>query len=193
MLLKEQWPSTHTPVPLRELAAHLRRASGFADDGSEDGLLELYLRNATSQIEQRTGQALVSRPYVLQVGSWDRNGHLTLPVGPVAMIDQIQFISPSSTVDLDPEDWVLMPGTTRQLLQGTGSGPLWPIPHGAVAKIHFVAGYGQTWNDVPADLRQAILTLAAHLYENRYGELPLDQGMPYGVLSVVEQNRPVRI
>lgn len=193
MMLKEQWPAAYNPVPLRELAAHLRLSNGFSDDGSEDGLLELYLRNATAQIERRTGQVMVNRPYLLQVAHWDRRGCLTLPVGPVQMVDQIQFISPSSTIDLDPEDWMLTPGTTRQMVQGADGGPLWPLPYGAVAEVHFTAGYGPTWNDVPNDLRQAVLLLAAHMYENRFGDVELDGGLPFGVLATVEQNRPVRL
>lgn len=193
MLLKEISPSALNPVPLRELGAHLRLAHGFLDDRSEDGLLELYLRNATAVIERRTNQALVSRPYMLQAGCWDRHGHFSMPIGPVTEIDSIRYVSPGSTITLDPEDWVLEPGTVRQRLTGSGGGPLWPLPKGAVAEMNFSAGYGLSWNDVPDDLRQAVLMLAAHYYENRFGEVEVDGGLPFGVVSIVEQHRPVRI
>ena len=193
MLLKELSPAATNPVPLRELAAHLRLSHGFTDDGSEDSLLELYLRNATAVVERRTSQALISRPYLLQVASWDRHGNLNLPIGPVNTIDSIKFVSPGSTILLDPEDWQLEPGVTRQRITGTDCGPLWPLPRGAVAEFEFVAGYGESWNDVPDDLRQAVLLLAAHYYENRFGEVETDGGVPFGVLSIVEQHRPVRI
>lgn len=195
MLLKEVTPAVHNPVPLREFGAHLRLAHGFTDDGSEDGLLELYLRNATAMIERRTAQALISRVHVLKVACWDRNGHMVMPIGPVSAIDTIQYVSASSTTDLDPDDWRLMPGTSRQKLTGKLGGPLWPLPHGSIAELRFTAGYGVSWNDVPDDLRQAVLLLAAHLYENRFGEIgdPTTGGVPAGVLSIVEQHRAVRI
>ena len=193
MLLKEISPAATNPVPLRELAAHLRLSHWFTDDGAEDGLLELYLRNASALIERRTAQALINRPYILQTACWDRHGHFHMPVGPVAEIDTIKLVSPSSTIDLDPEDWVLEPGTARQRLTGAGGGPLWPLPRGAVAELNFVAGYGDSWNEVPDDLRQAVLLLAAHYYENRFGEIEADGGLPYGVLAIVEQNRAVRL
>ena len=195
MLLKEVTPAARNPVPLREFGAHLRLAHGFNDDGSEDGLLELYLRNATAMIERRTCQALISRVHTLQVACWDRRGHLVLPIGPVNAIDSIQFVSPSATTDLDPADWNLQPGTQRQKLTGPLGGPLWAIPHGSIAEIRFTAGHGGSWNDVPDDLRQAVLVLAAHLYENRFGEVETGtpQGVPAGVLAIVEQHKPVRL
>lgn len=195
MLLKEITPAARNPVPLREFGAHLRLAHGFTDDGSEDGLLELYLRNATAMVERRTGQAMISRVHTLQVGCWDRNGHLTLPIGPVSAVDSIQFVSSGATVDLDAADWQLQPGTARQRLTGALGGALWPIPHGSIAELRFTAGHGGTWNDVPDDLRQAVLLLAAHLYENRFGEVAdgMVDGMPAGVLSIVQQHRSFRI
>ncbi|MEM1299877.1 MAG: head-tail connector protein [Pseudomonadota bacterium] len=193
MLLKEVTPAAYNPVPLAEFSTHLRLSHGFNDDGVENGILEMYLRNATAVVERRTGQALISRPYTLQVACWDREGHLTLPVGPVTSIDSVRFVSPGSMIDLEPEDWVLLPGTTRQKLTGPDGTSLWPLPRGAVAELTFNAGYGLTWNDVPDDLRQAVLLLASHYYENRFGEIEVEGGLPFGVLSIVEQHRMVRI
>ena len=193
MLVKEISPAATNPVPVREFAAHLRLSHGFIDDGTEDSLLELYLRNATAVVEQRTGQALIERPYIVQTACWDRHGHFHLPVGPVATVDQIRFVSPGSEIVMDSEEWALEPGQVRQKLSAEDGGPLWPLPRGAVAELSFSAGYGVSWNDVPDDLRQAVILLAAHYYENRFGEIQADHGMPYGVLSIVEQHRPARI
>lgn len=195
MLLKEVMPATRTPVPLREFGAHLRLSHGFNDDGSEDGLLELYLRNATAMIERKTSLAMINRVCVLQVPCWNRDGNMMMPIGPVTMIDSIQFKSPSSTVDLDLSDWALQPGTVRQKLTGSLGAALWPIPRGSIAELRFTAGFGATWNDVPPDLRQAVITLAAHLYEHRFGELAGSEtgDMPVGVLATIERHRPIRL
>ena len=176
-----------------EFAAHLRLAHGFNDDGAESAVLEIYLRNATAVIERRTGQALIARAYTLQVATWDRDGHLSLPIGPVSAIDQIRFIGPNSMIDLEPEDWFLKPGTTRQKLTGPNGMALWPLPRGSVAELSFTAGYGPSWDDVPDDLRQAVLVLGAHFYENRFGDVALDGALPYGVGQIVEQHRGMRI
>ncbi len=193
MLLKETTPAALNPVPLSEFAAHLRLGYGFVDDGAENGLLELYLRNAVAVIERRTSQALIRRAYVLQSASYDRHGHLTLPIGPVAAIDAVRYVTPGSTITLDPEDWLLEPGTTRQRLTGPDGHALWALPRGAVAELDFEAGYGASWESVPDDLRQAVLLLASQYYENRFGDTPADDGLPYGVLAIVESHRPVRL
>ena len=193
MLLKEVAPAPSNPIPLGELAAHLRVSQGFTDDGSEDALLELYLRNATAIVEARANKALITRTYVLQVACWSRRGDLIMPIGPVASVDQIQLIRPGSTVTMASDEWSLEPGSTRQRLTGPGGGALRPLPHGALAELTFTAGYGPSWNDVPDDLRQAVLLLAAHLYENRDGELSLDGGMPFGLAPLLQRHQPVRL
>lgn len=192
MYLTEVAPATFNPVPVKELSLHLRLAHGFADDGAEDALLELYLRNATAAIETRLSRALVRRAYVLQVASWDRNGHLTLPVGPVAHIDTIRFIQPDANIDLTPDEWILKPGECRQRLVGSGGGALRALPQGALAELGFQAGYGTSWNSVPDDLRQAVLLLAAHYYEYRTAEDP-GNGFPHAVRVILEPHRPVRL
>ncbi len=193
MLLTEVTPAALNPVPLRELAAHLRLATGFTDDGSEDSLLELYLRNATAIVEARTAKALITRPYLLKVACWNRRGHLHLPVGPVAAIDQIQLVRPGSTVVMASEEWFLEPGTGRQRLTGPGGGALRSLPHGALAELNFSAGFGASWNDVPDDLRQSVLLLAAHLYENRDGDAALDGGLPFGLGAILERHSQMRL
>ncbi len=193
MLLTEVTPSALNPVPLRELALHLRLATGFSDDGTEDGLLELYLRNATAVIERRIGQALITRSYLLKVACWNRSGHLILPVGPVASIDTIELVRPGSTITLTPDDWALIPGTNRQRVTGPGGQALRSLPHGALGHLTFSAGFGATWNDVPDDLRQAVLLLSAHFYENRAGDVPLDNGLPFTVAPIVERHQPMRL
>jgi uncharacterized phiE125 gp8 family phage protein len=193
MLLTETAPAAVNPIPLREMAAHLRMASGFSDDGSEDSLLELYLRNATAVIERRTSKALITRSYLLQAACWNRAGHLRLPIGPVTSIESFEFIRTGSTVTLAPEEWVVEPGLGQQRVTGPGGAALRAIPHGALANLTLTAGFGQTWNTVPDDLRQAVLLLATHYYENRAGELEADAGMPFGVASILSRYQPVRI
>ncbi len=193
MLLTETAPAGVNPVPLREMAAHLRLASGFSDDGSEDALLELYLRNATAVIERRAAKALIARSYLLKVACWNRSGHLRLPIGPVSSIDTFEMIRPGSTVALDPAEWELEPGLGQQRVTGPGGAALRAIPHGALAHLTLTVGFGATWNDVPDDLRQAVLLLATHYYENRAGDLELDAGLPHGVAALVARYQPVRI
>ena len=65
MILTEVSAPPAAAVPVRAFAEHLRLGSGFADDGSEDAVLELYLRAAMAAIEARLGRALLAREFVL--------------------------------------------------------------------------------------------------------------------------------
>lgn len=193
MLLKEVAPSTLNPVPIRELAAQLRLAQGFSDDGSEDALLELYLRNATAVIERRLARALIARAFVWEVARWNRHGHLHLPIGPVAQIDGFRLIRPTSTIDLTSDEWFLEPGAQRQRITGPGGAALRDLPHGAMAELSFTAGYGPSWNEVPDDLRHAVLMLSAHFYENRDGEIEADDGLPFGLNTILDRHQTIRL
>ncbi len=193
MLLTQSAPGALNPVPLRELAAHLRLSHGFPDDGAEDGLLELYLRNAAAFIERRLSCAMIRRGYELRVASWDRYGYLTLPIGPVSEIDTMNFERPGVVTPLAPADWCLKPGETRQKVTGADHTALRAIPHGALAVLTFSAGYGDTWNDVPDDLRQAVLMMAAHYYDNRGSDSNAANGIPPDVRAILTQRHPVRL
>lgn len=193
MLLNEVSPPNLNPVPIRELAAQLRLAQGFSDDGSEDALLELYLRNATAVIERCTNGALIERQFTYRTARWNRNGHVHLPVGPVAMIDTFQIVQSGVATDLTSDQWVLEPGTRRQQVTGPGCGSLPVLPAGAVAELTFTAGYGPSWNELPDDLRHAVLMLASHYYENRDGEIEADNGLPFGLTAILDRHSAVRL
>lgn len=61
------------------------------------------------------------------------------------------------------------------------------------AVVYFEAGYGADWASIPADLAQAVLLLAAHYYEYR-NETSLSDGcMPFGVSSLIERYKVMRL
>lgn len=193
MLLKETGPAALAPV-VPALAAHLRLGFGFADDGAEDALLERYLRAAVAAVEARTGQALVERLFVLQVAGWDARGWLVLPVGPVEQVDSIRFLRSDGAVALDPAQWTVEPGLTRQRLTGRGGAALPAVPAGATVELTFAAGHGPDWEAVPDDLRQAVMLLAAHYHENRHGDGGRRAvGLPPAVSALLAPHRPVRL
>jgi uncharacterized phiE125 gp8 family phage protein len=67
------------------------------------------------------------------------------------------------------------------------------IPRGGHAEIRFTAGFGPSWDAVPADLRQAVFLLAAHFFDNRSETEATPGVMPFGVLVLIEGYRATRI
>jgi uncharacterized phiE125 gp8 family phage protein len=77
-------------------------------------------------------------------------------------------------------------------LRATGA-TLPVIPQGGSALVQFEAGYDAVWANLPADLQQAVLMLAAHYYEYRHDTSLSDGCMPFGVTSLIERYRVMRL
>ncbi len=75
-----------------------------------------------------------------------------------------------------------------------GVGTVLPsVPTNGRAVVEFDAGFGPAWANVPADLQQAVLLLAAEYYEHRHDDSSTETGLPFGVVTLIERWRQVRI
>ena len=178
-------------IPVRDFADHLRLGSGFADEGAEDALLEAYLRAAIAAIEARTGKVLLEREFNWDLTRWfapDRQG---LPVGPVNEVTALALFARDGTeVAVDPASFTLRRDLFRPELVAAA---LPAIPYGGLVRIQFRAGFGPGWSDVPADLAQAVMMLAAENYEARSDRHGAGASMPFGVLALIERYKTVRL
>lgn len=194
MMLSELDPPALGVAAIRDFADHLHLGSGFSDDGSQDTLLEMYLRAAMAAIEGRIGRALVARRFSWSVTRWRDCGRQVLPVAPVSLVETVTLISAGGTeTPTDSSEWLLVPDPQAPALKGSWGRGLPPIPPDGWAEIVLVAGYGPDWTDVPPDLRQAVLLLAACCYENRSADGGSGGSMPFGVQALLDPYRPVRL
>lgn len=193
MLLMEESAVPSAALPLAEFKAHLRLGTGFADDDIQDPVLEGFLRAALAAIEGRTGKVLIERDFTWVLHDWQDAHGQALPVAPVAAILSVVLRDRADEAEvIDPALYRLERDAHRPVLRPMGH-MLPMVPTGGVAEIGFRAGYGAGWGDLPADLGQAVLLLAAHSYEYRF-ETALSGGcMPFGVASLIERYRKVRI
>ena len=193
MILTELSAPPSGAVPVRTFAEHLRLSTGFADDGAQDAVLELYLRAAMAAIEARLGRVLLARGFSWTVTRWREDSSQGLPVGPVRSIESVTLVDAEGTeTAVDPESYSVLRDSQRPRLVGRFGRYLPKIPRSGHAEIRFTAGYGEGWEEVPADLRQAVFLLAAHYYENR-AEGASGGSMPFGVLILIEGYRATRI
>lgn len=194
MMLVELDPPLFGLTAIRELGDQLRLGSGFADDGSQDALLDLYLRTAMAAIESRIGKALIERRFSWTVTRWHERGRQVLPVAPVSTVEAVRLVTHLGVeTDTDSSDWALIPDGQRPVLVGTWSRDLPAIPETGRADIVFRAGYGPDWSDIPADLRQAVLLLATSYYQNRSADEGSEGSMPFGVQALLDPFRPIRL
>jgi uncharacterized phiE125 gp8 family phage protein len=195
MILTEVSAPPAAALPVRAFADHLRLGTGFADDGSQDAVLELYLRAAMAAIEARLGRVLIARSFVWTVERWREEASQPLPVAPVRTIESVTLADAEGVeAVVDPVAWSLLRDAQRPRLVGRFGRSLPRIPRGGSATVRLVAGFGARWDDVPADLRQAVFLLAAHYYENRSETGTIAGGaMPFGVLVLIESYRATRV
>ena len=193
MMLIEQTPVPDTALPVDAFKAHLRLGSGFGQDDVQDAVVHSFLRAAMAAIEARTGKALIVRSFILSLSFWRAGSAQALPVAPVVDVTQVVVVAPNGAEPpLAPAIYWLEQDTQRPRLRAAGAA-LPRIPKAGSVNILFDAGFGNTWDDLPPDLQQATLMLAAHYYEYRNDTGLSDGCMPFGVSSLIERFKSMRL
>lgn len=193
MILTEVTAVPSAALPLAELAAHLRLGSGFALPEGQEGLMESHLRAAMAAIEGRIAKALLIRRFRWEVAVWRDSAEVALPLAPVGEVISLTMTDASGAeVEVTESRWRLISDAHRPRLAGRG-GALPEIPSEGRAVVLFDAGFAADWGDLPGDLRQAVLLLAAEFYEHRHDDGSSNVGLPPVVATLIERWRLVRV
>ena len=148
------------PVTQAEAKAHLR-----VDGSDEDSLIDALVLAATSAVEEETGRALVTQTWDYAVSQ--PSGKVMLPVHPVASVSTLAYYDTDDAPQtLTVSDYYLFKGPDKAWLEPKDNVD-WPEMKDRpdALTVTFVAG--QAVAAVPQALKQAILLLVAHWYENR--------------------------
>ena len=192
-MLVEETTVPQSALPVATFKDHMRMGSGFSDDDIQDGVLEGFLRAALAAIEARTGKITIERTFSMTLTAWRDTASQPLPLAPVRAIAGVAIVDrQGAETQVDPIAYTLIQDTHRPHLRA-GQAALPPIPAAGTARIHLSAGYGPDWSDLPADLAQAVMMLAAHFYEFRHDVGTGPKAMPFGVVSLIERFRTVRL
>jgi uncharacterized phiE125 gp8 family phage protein len=180
-------------LPVAAFKAHLRMGSGFAEDTLQDAVLGSFLRAAMAAIEARSGKVLMEREFSRVFTALRDPSALNLGIAPVTMIVDVQRVTRSGIEQLvnAAAYWLERDGHSPRL---RATGAALPLPEmGGELRVRMLAGYGPEWDDMPADLQQAVLMLAAHYYEYRHDTALAEGCMPFGVTSLIERYRVMRM
>lgn len=193
MMLIEETTVPDTALPVEDFKAHLRLGTGFGQETTQDEVLQSFLRAAMASVEARIGKVLIIRDFSWTLTFWRDLASQALPVAPVTALSRLAIVDRSgASSEIPAEYYWLQQDAQRPCLRATGvSLPL--IPEGGSARIEFQAGFATGWTGVPADLRQAVFLLAAHYYEFRNETSLADGCMPFGVTSLIERYRAMRV
>lgn len=192
MMLSEETQVQAAALPVQALKDHLRIGTGFAETGTEDAYLEELLRAALAAVEVRTGKALFERIFRWSVSAWREADAQALPVAPVSAVLTVTLADRAGAeTPVDAGRYWLEKDSQRPRLRASASA-LPAIPTGGTAEIRMTAGFGPVWGNIPVELRQAVLLIAAGYYERRHEEGAEPGAMPFGVMALIERWRTVR-
>lgn len=192
-MLVEEASIPRAALPIEAFRQHVRLGTGFADDAVQDVVLENFLRAALAAIEARTGKILIERGFVWSIPGWRDCVEQALPVAPVGAVTEVNILDRlGQATRADPDSYRLIYDLQRPRLRATGAA-LPKVPVQGSVEIRFRAGFGPNWADLPADLGQAVLMLAAHYHEYRQGNGVEDSTLPFGVSSLIQRYRSLRL
>lgn len=166
-------------VDLQALAQHARAVD---DDGYFLPELQRFADAAVREAEDLAQIALLSQAVRVTLEGWPRTHALPLPIGPLLDWDSVTV-----TADGQPfEDFTTMTGT-RPELRFTGQRPCGRIV------IEYVAGYGETAEAIPEDLRLAVMDQAACYFDARGAVDLKTQALSPHFARIIGRQRGVRL
>lgn len=179
------------PVTVSEAKDYLR-----IDSAVEDPVVASLILAARLHIEGALDIALITQSWSLFLDRWPEGGCVPIPIGPVKSVDTLKvYDADDVATTVSPDTYVVDLSSLRPRLVRL-PGVLWPFPGRPANGIEIAlsAGYGDTPDKVPAPIRQAMLMLVAHWYEQREPvvfEKPDE--LPHGVADLLKPYRQARL
>lgn len=186
MIVKVVTAPTTEPISLTEAKLHCR-----VDETADDTLITALITAAREEVERMSYHALMPQTLELVLDRWQMP--IVLPYPPLTSVTSIKYVDEDAveatwastnylvSVDRIPALIVLKPN--KELPSVT------LYPQEAI-RVRYVAGYA-TAAAVPQSLKQAMLLLIGHWYENRENTTvgAISRDIPFGVDALVRSYR----
>lgn len=182
-------PATE-PITLADAKAFLR-----VDGNAEDALITTLIVSARLHVEGVTGKAMIAQTWRKLVDAWPADGTVRLARGPVLSLSAITAYDAEGDAHVVPlAGFVPEQGDAPARLIMPQTLPTLPVLRDRQAiEIDYVAGFGTDADTVPADLKQAMLTLVGYWFENRDAVIVAGSGavVPPGFDRLVAAHRSI--
>lgn len=182
-------PPIIEPVTLSEAKLAMR-----VDIDDDDTLIENYILAARGWVEEicRPRLALITQTWRYVADEFPGSDTLELMVYPLLSVTSVTYTNDVGVTTTIPAtdyvvDTISQPGRLR--LKSTASWPSATLQVVNGFEVNFTAGFGATGSAVRSELRQAILLLVAHWYENREPVLTTGAqavSMPFTVTALMQ-------
>jgi uncharacterized phiE125 gp8 family phage protein len=154
-------PPALDPLSIEEVKTHCRVTSV-----DEDGLIAGYILAARQYVESICGLALITQTITAYFDSFYG---IWLPRWPVQSVSSVSYLDSTAVSQPLATDVYYADVRARPAFIAAAYSQCWPQSYyqqNAVTVV-FVAGYGATPGSIPEPIRQAMLMLIGHWYENR--------------------------
>lgn len=137
----------------------------------DDTLIAFYCKAARRHVESGiTGRSLVNQTFQAWWNSFPCEYHLELPYPRLQSVTHLKYTDSTGTVTTWSSSNYFLddksePG--RLMLVPDASWPSATLYPANGVEVEYVAGYGAAADDVPEDIRNAILLLVGHLYKHK--------------------------
>jgi uncharacterized phiE125 gp8 family phage protein len=192
MGLKLKTPPSVEPITLAEAKSHLRITST-----DEDALIETWIKAAREWCEGYQNRAYITQTWELALDSFPNERIMKIPLPPLQSITSIKYYDPEGTETVFSSDDYEVDTYSEPGRVSLGYGKSWPYatlrPVNGVI-IEFKAGYGDTADDVPEQVKQAVKVLVGELYEHREAtDVKELKEIPFAVKALLGLERIVPI
>ena len=180
-------------VSTDEIKAHCH-----VDYSDDDALLDRFVAAATAHLDGWTGilgRCLINQDWRQDHWYWPTCRYLRLPFPDVSkvIVNYYDVDNVKQTVD----------GSLYDLMEDESGSKIWFKDAFTYPTIYYnrrdglqvtvTAGYGASASDVPEAIRQAVMLLAGHWYENReavvLGRIMAPTELPFAVSALIEPYR----
>lgn len=151
-------PATDFPVTLDEAKAQLR-----VTHSDEDTLIGNYIAAATRYVEQNLSASIAEQVWLLTLDEFADN--IELPRGPVITVDAFEYVDADGLTQEVDEDSYTLDLVSRSPWIVRNSGYSYPTTMSGINMV--TVTYTAGMEEVPEDIRHAILLLVGAWYQNR--------------------------
>lgn len=152
------------PIDRAEVKSHLRVVAA-----SQDSILNIYIKAATTWAENYTQRKFINQTVKVYYDTFPVE--IFLPLGKVSAVNSIKYYDVNDQIqtlnsNLYQKDLVKVPSRIT-MKDSNGSFPDTKDSKYNAVEIEYVCGYGNSPNDVPADIKNALLLIIGDSFSSR--------------------------
>jgi uncharacterized phiE125 gp8 family phage protein len=160
-------PPATEPVSPGEVKLHAR-----IDSDIDNTLITSWIKSGRELVEAYQRRALITQTIELTLDHFPECGEIYLPRSPLVSVTSFTYYDYANAATVWPLTNFIIDATSQPGRMALAYGIVWPsvtLRSINAIKVRFVAGYGAA-DDVPENVKDAIMLYCSYRNENRTGE-----------------------